>query len=655
METMIDGEHALDDLPASLEARSRVSALDWIPAALAAFGAVVAVGGDQGGYFPTSWGPSALGLLALVAVALAFGAATDIGRLDCVFLLAFATLIGWIALSGLWSAVPGETVHEVERTLVLLVGVAAILVLACRGIHVRLASAIAAGIVVLCGYALVTRLVPDKVGTFDSVDGYRLADPIGYWNGLGILAAIGILMLLAVALESKATWERLSAAIALCIVAPTLYFTFSRGAWVALFVGLAGLFIVSPRRLRTLAGLLFVAPAPVAIVLYASTLDGLTVENGTLAAAVSDGRRMIPVLGACILAAAGGSVAWLVVEHRVSVGRRARVVIGALAIGAVCVGIIAGVAHEGGPASLASRAKDAFDAPQAQGGGHDLNDRLFLLTGSGRTELWQVAWSAWNTSPLLGVGAGSYERYWEASSNWSHTARDAHNLYLETLTELGPDGLVLLVIVLGTPLGALFVARREPVIAGALGAYVAYLVHAAADWDWELTGVTLAALMIGCLGLIARRSRPATRLSRRVRLLGGGALAAVAALITFGYIGNDALDRAQVALDVGNPEVAVSESRTADRFAPWSPYPRTVRGEALLRMSNIAAARAEFREAIRRDPGYWRAWLGLAVASNGADRAAALRRAKALYPRSREIVETENLLARHNDDDVAQG
>ena len=38
--------------------------VERLPAALAAFGSVVAVGGTQGGYFPNMWGPSAAVLLA---------------------------------------------------------------------------------------------------------------------------------------------------------------------------------------------------------------------------------------------------------------------------------------------------------------------------------------------------------------------------------------------------------------------------------------------------------------------------------------------------------------------------------------------------------------------------------------------------------------
>jgi hypothetical protein len=269
----------------------------------------------------------------------------------------------------------------------------------------------------------------------------------------------------------------------------------------------------------------------------------------------------------------------------------------------------------------------------------------FALAGHERGHYWRIAVHELAARPLLGSGAGTFVDWWLQLRPVPQSTLEAHSLYLETLAELGPLGLLLLIVVLGIPFGALIAARRQPVIAGALGAYTAYLAHAAIDWDWELTGITLTALLIGSVGLIALRTRRPSRLKGSVRLVGGFAVVAVAGVAAVGYVGNDSVDRAQLALDVGNAKAAVSESRIGSRWAPWSPYPLTIRGEALLRLNRAAAARAAFRQAIDRDSGYWRAWLGLAVASEGSARTAAMRHARALYPHSIEIEETERLLA----------
>ena len=63
--------------------------------------------------------------------------------------------------------------------------------------------------------------------------------------------------------------------------------------------------------------------------------------------------------------------------------------------------------------------------------------------------------------------------------------KDAHNLYVETLAELGAVGLALLAVALAVPLAAAIVARHRLYAPFIFAAYVAYLVHAAADWGLE--------------------------------------------------------------------------------------------------------------------------------------------------------------------------
>ncbi|MBA3348414.1 MAG: O-antigen ligase family protein [Actinobacteria bacterium] len=620
------------------------SLVDWAPPTLVAFGSIVAVGGTQGGYFPSAWGPSAIALLALVGVWLALGASTDGGRLDLAAGLGLLLLIAWITASISWSESPARTTLEVQRALVLLAGVTAILALASRGTHGRIAVGIVGGIVALCGYGLATRLLPERLGSYDPINGYRLAEPIGYWNGLGILAAMGLLLAVGVALEADRRWERSAAAAGLVVLAPTLYFTFSRGGWVALLVGAAAMVAVSTRRLANIGGLLVLLPAPALAVFIASRSKGLTRQENELATAAHDGRQLLLVVAACAVAAAGCALLLHSFQERVRLGGRSRRALGGLVLIAA-LALVAGVtAQAGGPLSIAERAVRSFEAPPPTTS-PDLNDRLFTLSGSGRVDIWRAGVASVEREPLLGVGAGAFERVWQRDQRWIFVARDAHSLYLETLVELGPIGLALLLGALGVPLLACLLTRREPVVPAALGAYTAYLVHAGIDWDWELTGVTLTALTIASLGLIAARRRDRRRLGLRSRIPAGVAVLAIAAIAGIGFLGNDALERAEHALEAGNPRVAVIESNFARRWAPWSPYPLTVRGEAQLRLGEVEAARSTFDAAIDRDRGYWRAWLGLAVATSGGERAAALRQARALYPRSAEITETERLLA----------
>ena len=620
--------------------------LDRLPAALAAFGSVVAVGGTQGGYFPNMWGPSAAVMLALTALWLITSGRTDAGRPDVLFVGLLILLVVWVALSIAWSSAPAQSVLDVERLLVPVAGTIAVLLLCRRRGVADVVLAVAVAITVLCAYGLATRLFPDHFGVeFEPIAGYRLSEPIGYWNGLGILAAMGLVLSVGTAIEATSLWRRVVGSVSLVVLAPTLYFTYSRGSWIALAVGVGAVLLVTPRRLATIGSLALLAPAPVLAVLAASQFSALTRLQATLAAATDEGRDLTLVLLGIGALAAGAALLLHVLATRIDAGQRARVVLGsALAVG-VATALVLVFAQAGAPWTLASDAVDAFQRPPAAGDADgDLNDRLFDFSGSGRVDLWRVALSTAESEPLLGTGAGTFERYWQQDARWTFKARDAHNLYLETLAELGPIGLAILAAVMLVALAACVAARRSPLVPIAFGAFVAYAVHAGVDWDWELPAVTLAAFIVGTLGLVALRTGEARRLAKPARVAATAATAGVAAVAVLGFVGNDALDRAEYALGVGNPSAAVREARIAKQFAPWSPYPLTVRGEALLALGRVGEARTAFRDSIEVDDGYWRAWLGLGVASSGRERRAAIAEAKRLYPRSAEIQETEELL-----------
>ncbi len=290
---------------------------------------------------------------------------------------------------------------------------------------------------------------------------------------------------------------------------------------------------------------------------------------------------------------------------------------------------------------LAERAYDAVHEPPG-GSSTNLGERLFTFSGGYRLELWEVAWNQWRDNPLLGDGSGTFEQYWNEHRPLDHRVRDAHNLYLETLAELGPIGLAALLLALGAPIAAAFGARRHPLAAGAFGAYVAFLVHAAVDWDWELPAVTVAALAAGA-ALIALRAPPGSALVPGFRLrVAAGAVAALMAGAAFvGLVGSSALAASDDAAVATPPDLekASDEARKAEDWAPWSSEPWQRLGEAQLSQGDLDGARASFREAIDKEPTDWLLWLRLAEASSGPAREAALREAERLNPLAAEVDE----------------
>lgn len=130
-----------------------------------------------------------------------------------------------------------------------------------------------------------------------------------------------------------------------------------------------------------------------------------------------------------------------------------------------------------------------------------------LLTD--RAYYWPVAWHALD-APFRGLGSGAFAQLWALEQPIPRTAIDAHSLFLEALLELGVVGLVIVLVTIALPL---IVAPRLTGgwAAGATGAYTAFLVHAAVDWDWEMPVVTIAGLACGAALLAAAGHRRAPR------------------------------------------------------------------------------------------------------------------------------------------------
>ena len=90
---------------------------------------------------------------------------------------------------------------------------------------------------------------PDRLGQFDPTAGYRLSAPVGYWNALGILAVLGIILAFGLVFRARPV-PGVLAAVSLLVLFPTVYFTYSRGAWLALAAGMAVALALDPRRLQ---------------------------------------------------------------------------------------------------------------------------------------------------------------------------------------------------------------------------------------------------------------------------------------------------------------------------------------------------------------------------------------------------------------------
>ena len=603
--------------------RARPNA-DGVVAALGGFAPVAGLGLAHGGYYPPAWGWAAVSLACAAFVAVLVRGTTSLSRLELTTLGALAALCTWTFASYTWSLSPTQTMLEGQRTLLYVIAVAALLVALRRhAVGAALGGTLAA-VTVVCSWALLVRLLPDRLSTGDPFGGGRLSGTIGYWNGLGIFAAAGMLLAIALAARGTSGWRRALAGAPLPILACTAYFTFGRGAWFALAGGLAVAVALDPRRAQfVLTAFAVGAPAAAAVAL-AVRAEALADPDVSLAAAAAAGHSLLPLVAAlAILSGVAAAVA-----GRFEPGIVARRTLAAAAVAAAA----AAVAIAGVSGASVSRALDEFSTQTAPTH-NSLNERFTSFSGSGRVDLWRAALDDARAHPLLGSGAGSFEQHWLRERPGAAKVRDAHNLYLETLAELGPLGLVLLLVALCAPLAAASRARAHPLVPGAAAAYAAVVAHAAIDWDWELPAVMLIALTCaGAVLVVARGDRPDSPRPA----LAAAALAVAGTLAFIGLLGNVAIARSAAAAAEQRWTAAEREAERATRVAPWSA--EAWRRRALAQPSAVRA-RPLFLEAIERDPRNWVLWLELAWASDGAQRDRALREAERLNPLSPEIEE----------------
>jgi O-antigen ligase len=408
---------------------------------------VLSVGLTDGGYYGRE---TTVLTLAFAAVAL-LGAMHGgrLSRAGTTALGALSALLAWTALSGSW-AVPGALVEqEARRALLYATALAALLLAVDHGRRGALLLGLAAGISALGLVAVGVRAASGEV--VDRFYGTLLEEPVGYPNALGVLAAVGVVI--GVGLEHPGIVGRALRGSAAFLVF-VLGLSGSRGAALALAVALGVLVALSASGTR---------PG-----LARGALAVLLIGAGTWAAVVWTD--------------AGGL--WLVALSTAAwVG-------GAFAVDP---------AREGARAALASVGLAATAAVLAVAVLQPLD-----TTTSFRTAYWQAALAEARARPLLGSGAGSFHLTWERRGPEALFVRDAHSLYVEALSELGPLGLVLTLGLAIVPISAAIRRRGDPITAVAGAAFVLFAAHAGLDWDWEMPVVTLTGL--GCAAVVLARS-----------------------------------------------------------------------------------------------------------------------------------------------------
>ncbi len=453
----------------------------------------------------------------------------------------------------------------------------------------------------------------------------RLSYPIGYWNGLASLLALGVVLSLWWGAHGRLALTRAAAVASLPVYGLALYLTSSRGGVGEAVVGAALLVWLDRRRAAILAGAVagILGAAVLVLVAHGShdLLKGLDTSS-----ARSEGALM-----ACLMVGVGLVVAGLHRRLALRVDRpgaagpwRPRVV----AVGGVValLGLIALLAKHHDPGTTASP------------GQRD----LLSSAGSGRYEFWGSAIDAFSSSPLKGVGAGNWELYWNIHPKLATVVHNAHSLYLETLAEVGPVGLALLAAFLALAARAGWKRLRddEAEATALFAVLVAGALSAGVDWTFQLPAV-FAPVVIAAALLVCRRPEPGSSEPRRgpgrvpvLVVAVAGWVAGWAAATTL--VANHHLASSHDAAARGDLAAAAAAARAAADTEPFSAQPRIQLALVEQAAGDLRAAGADARAAIRLASQDWQGWfVAFRISARAGNRRAAateLAVAQALAP-----------------------
>jgi len=607
------------------------AALMLLPGALVVFTAF-----NAGGYFPATPAIVAIVLTQILLVRILQSSRPFAG-------FAPATLVAIAALglytlltlaSALWSHALGKALIEFDRAWMYLLILVLFGSVRARGEDLRrLIWGLLVGASIVCLAGLTSRLLPNLWHTAPAVSNERLSYPVTYWNTLGLLAALGIVLAFGITCSLRERRPaRIAAAALTPLLAATLFFTFSRGAIAAGAVGLF-VYVLVARPSGLLSGALATLPATAALVLAAYHANLLDTIDPTTPGAVIQGHHVALVAGICAIAGAGLRLLLALTldpalrRHagRAWFGRGAR----AATLGTLAVVAIAAILALGVPHALAHDWSRFISGAGTSTRGGDLRARLSDPSNDGRTDLWRVALSGFSASPLHGFGAGMYQTLWDRNRPHFAYVIDAHSLYLQAMAELGVGGLALLLVLVG----AVFVGlarrargERRSLYGALLAVCVVWALRAGIDWDWEMPVVTLVFFAVAGAALSPLRGSGSERGEAGARSSGWvpgagarmalGVLCLVAILTPVLIIGSQRrLGEAENALyETGGCTRASSAALSSIGWLDVRPEPYEIVGFCDLREGRPRQGVAAMEEAVSNDPGSWETHYALALA-----------------------------------------
>jgi tetratricopeptide (TPR) repeat protein len=589
---------------------------------------------DDGGFQTGTWYAAGLWLVLLLAVLLVTLPAPrrpPAPLLAAVGLL--AAYAAWSYLSIGWAEQKAMAWEGANRTAFYAVVLA---LLSLWPLRARAAAwvvgAFAVGIAVVGAVELLQALAADDPRAWFLSS--RFAQPVGYVNGNTALwtAAFWPCLVLGSRREVAPPLRALLMGAAVLLAGLALMGQ-SRGWFFSLPIVAIIYLVLSRDRVRALlwllgAGVAAAATAPLAFDLYDALGDGTGI-----------GAALDSTATAIAVAAAVTALVTFVIAHaerRMPVPRKVvqasgRALRGAV-IAAVVFAIVLGLAGVGDVGSRLDTAWSDFKRgaePDTRG------TRFGTALGSNRYDFWRVGLGEFADRPIAGIGADNFQLVYARERRSPEEARYPHSLPVRVLSQTGLVGAALLLGALAAAVATVAVTARRRRAVGSAAAVAGivsclyWVVHGGVDWLWEFAGLGATAFALLGIALALRPRTPARAGWRGQALLGSRpAVAAVGVgamllCLAFGapWLSGRLADNAARTWQADS-DAAFRDLDRAAALNPLSEQPNLLAGAIALRLGDADRARAEFADALERQPSDHYALLELGMLEANADRPA---------------------------------
>jgi len=577
-------------------------------------------------YDASAWVPIGLGIVLACAVGMVAAPLRPSGP----GALAVGGLLGlglWSLSSTTWAESVENAVIDGNRWLVYGALLLLVLMLLRREWHSAvLLGAAGLGISAVAVYVLVRLLGESPGNLFLNA---RLNSPLGYINGEGCLFAIGFWLCFAAAEVRRAPAAALAAGMA-TLMACLAILSQSRGTALAMLAALIAVVAIVPGRTRRVYGLLVVAS-----VVALAAPDLLDVYEHASAGSVSVEASHVAGRAALLASVVAGMV-WglLTLGWELAVCRRpwASWIRTAGSWLLVIPVVLALIVAAGSTQRIEREARNqwhAFTNLAEQGAEGAATSQSRLLSGAGnRYDYWRIAWRVWREHPVLGVGAGNYPRSYYQQRATTEDIEQPHSIELQSLSELGVVGALLLAAFIGGIGWGVWRMRAaagrstlsRALMVGGVGVVGAWLGQTSVDWMHLLPGLT--AIAIAAVAVMVRPRSPLTSAGSPSRF--GEALASKHALklgvavvlLVLGVAGASLSRqgladiyraRAQQELD-SHPARAITDADRSLDFDPDAVETYYLEASAFARFNQSMAAQMALGQALKREPNNFITW-----------------------------------------------